>query len=295
MGFFEAIFLGLVQGLTEFLPVSSSGHLALVQSIFPSLRGTPLMFDVLLHCGTLVAVIAAFWKDVAALLREFGRMIAGLFGKKGKKNLLTRRLIILIVAGTLPLVLAILLGGIVKDTMRQPLAVGLLLCATGLLLFLADRLPKGQKNDKTAKLTDALVVGVCQGVAVLPGLSRAGATISGGLFCKFDRSFAVRFSFLLSIPAVLGATLLQVFEALNPKTAIEAAAAAALEGYGVLPLYFFPCLFGMLVAGFTGYIAIGLVRRLASRGKFGGFAYYCLGLGFITSLLSLIFPPVSVF
>ena len=292
MGFFESIFLGLIQGLTEFLPVSSSGHLALVQNIFPGLRGTPLLFDVLLHCGTLVAVCAAFRKDIAVLLREVGRMIAGLFSAenkgKGQRNILARRLILMIVIGTLPLFLAILLSGVADAIMREPLAIGLLLCATGLLLYISDRLPQGKKSDKNARMTDALVVGVCQGIAVLPGFSRAGATISGGLFCKFERPFAVRFSFLLSIPAVLGATLLEIFKVLDPATSVKAADDAALGGYEALTPYFIPCLFGMLVAAFVGYIAIGLVRRLISRGKFGGFAYYCLGLGFFTAILSLI-------
>ena len=281
MGFLEAIFLGLVQGLTEFLPVSSSGHLALVQKLF-GMKDVPLMFDVLLHFGTLFAVFAAFWKDILAMLLEFGRMVSSLFGRSDSKKMpLARRLVMLIIVGTLPLVLTVFLSGIVKQAMQTPLAVGLLLCATGLLLYMANRLPRGEKNEKNALVSDALIVGVCQGIAVLPGLSRSGVTISAGLFRKFDRSFAVRFSFLLSVPAVLGATLLSLIGALRTPEVVENAPVYM----DIAPGFY---VVGMIVAALVGYIAIGLVRRLIGRGKFGGFAFYCLGLGLIAVIVSVI-------
>jgi len=283
LSFLLAAFLGLLQGLTEFLPVSSSGHLALFQNWF-GLRETPLLFDVLLHLGTLFAVCMAFRKDIAEILRELGQMISDLIHRRRARTILpARRMAMLLIAGTLPLAGFIFLSGTAEAAMKMPLVVGLLLCATGLLLLLADRVPKGKKTEKNARVTDALVVGVCQGLALMPGLSRSGATISGGLFCKFDRAFAVRFSFLLSLPAVIGATVIELIKLI---TAGPEAAAVAEEA---ITLSFGACLTGILVAAVAGYFAIGLVRRLVSKGKFGVFAYYCLGMGLIAIVTGLYF------
>ncbi|MCL2747689.1 MAG: undecaprenyl-diphosphate phosphatase [Oscillospiraceae bacterium] len=279
MDYLKAIFLGLVQGLTEFLPVSSSGHLALAQTVF-GIEDTPLVFDVLLHLGTLTAVCAAFWKDIITVLREFGRMIASLFGRREtKKPPPARRLVLLLIMGSLPLLLAILLSGLAALAMKTLIAVGLLLCATGVILYVSDRFPRGQKDEKNATVIDALIIGVCQGIAVLPGLSRSGATISAGLFRKFDRAFAVRFSFLLSIPAILGATFVELIKVLSAKP---------LPAESVVEISAGHCIVGALVAALTGYIAIGMVKWLIGKGKFGYFAWYCLGIGLVTIVVSLL-------
>ena len=283
MNYLQAVLLGLLQGLTEFLPVSSSGHLALAEKVFQ--LQTPMLFDVLLHFATLSAIVVAFWKDILEMCKELGRLISGLVGRKhAGNNTPTRRLILLIVAGSLPLLLTVLgslikiseEGGIVETFRLYPVIVGLLLCATGLLLFLSDRLPRGEKNEKNALISDVMIVGVCQSAAaLLPGFSRSGATISAGLFRGFTRPFAVRFSFLLSLPAVLCATLWELVKTLRDNSASMGLTAGH-------------CIVGMTVAALTGYLAIGLVRQLIGKGKFGVFAYYCVGLGIVAIVISLL-------
>ncbi len=277
MSIFMAIILGIIQGVAEFLPISSSGHLALCQALF-GLQGTPLLFDVLLHFGTLISICAVFRKEIVSMLREVGGTVSDIVHKRQTGAVPpARRMVFLIIVGSLPLIPFVFLSDLVETAMSKPLIVGLFLCVTALVLFLSDRLPRGSKTEKNATLLDALVVGVCQGFAVMPGLSRSGMTISSGLFRRFDRGFAVRYSFLLSLPAVLGATLMELSKALG--TAPEADAPALISQ---LPFY----LIGMVVAAVFGYFAIGLVKRLVDQGKFGIFAYYCLAIGIISIVAS---------
>ena len=152
--------------------------------------------------------------------------------------------------------------------------IGLMLILTGFLLFVADKMPKGTRTEKNMRVRDALIIGVCQAVATIPGLSRSGTTIAAGMATGLDRSFAVRFSFLMSLPAVLGANILSLAKA--AKTGIDVS---------LLPAY----LIGMFVAMVSGIAAIGLVKRLTSKGRFGAFSYYCWGAGALTMILSLIF------
>ena len=152
--------------------------------------------------------------------------------------------------------------------------IGLMLILTGFLLFVADKMPKGTHTEKNMRVRDALIIGVCQAVATIPGLSRSGTTIAAGMATGLDRSFAVRFSFLMSLPAVLGANILSLAKA--AKTGIDVS---------LLPAY----LIGMFVAMVSGVAAIGLVKRLTSKGRFGAFSYYCWGAGALTMILSLIF------
>ena len=276
MSVWFAILLGLVQGVAEFLPISSSGHLAIMQIFFAD-TSVPLLFDVLLHFGTLCSIFIVFRRDIGAMLREIGGFFSDAFTAKRKGNVKAapaRRLVLLILVATLPLVITLFFKGEVERLMQSPVAVGLALCATGLLLFATDRWMRGSKTERDATMGDALVVGTCQAVAALfPGLSRSGTTIAGGLFRKFDRAFAVRFSFLLSIPAVLGATLLEVAD-------------VAKEGIDAALL--FPSIAGTLAAFLVGLWAISLVKRLVDKGRFGFFAYYCLAVGLISIIASFL-------
>lgn len=267
-----AVFLGLVQGVAEFLPISSSGHLALFQALF-GLDETPILFDVLLHFGTLISICVVFRKDIADMLRELFTGVGELITHRHSREIpRARRLVLLVIVACLPLLVAVFFSSSVETLMQNTLVVGLFLCLTGIVLFVSDRMARrGQKDEKNTTVTDALIVGACQAVAVVPGLSRSGMTISGGLFRKFDRAFAVRFSFLLSLPAILGATVVSLVKAIK-------------EGFDTtdLPLY----LIGMLVAAVVGYFAIGLVKKLVSQGKFGYFAYYCLLAGLVAIVAS---------
>lgn len=268
MEYLYAVFMGLLQGVTEFLPVSSSGHLSLFQNFFGG-RAPDNLFNVLLHFATLLAVCVVYRRDILAMIVEFFRGVAALFSRSGgKKNVPpARRLVLMVILGTLPLFIVLPFKDYVEALGGSTLFIGCALLVTGLLLFASDRFSRGQKTEKTMTVADALVVGCAQALAVVPGLSRSGTTISAGVARGLDRPFAVRYSFLLSLPAVLGATLLEVLDV--AKAGVDAA---------LIPQY----LVGMAVAAVAGYFAIGLVNHLAKKGKFGGFAYYCWAVGALT-------------
>ena len=270
-----SVILGLVQGVAEFLPISSSGHLTLFQHFF-GLEQADNLFNVLLHFATLIAVCIYYFKDVAGMVAEFFRGVAALCSKthRGEKIPEARRLVLLVIVGTLPLFLVLPLQDAVEALGNSPVFVSCALLATGCILFFSDRMARGRKTARTATVKDALLVGLAQGLATVPGLSRSGCTISAGMAVGFERKFAVRYSFLLSLPAVLGATLLEVKDVLE----LEGGLAA-----GLLPKY----LVGMAVAGVVGYFSIRLVNLLAAKGKFGAFAYYCWVAGALFLVLSM--------
>lgn len=274
MSFLTAALLGLVQGITEFLPISSSGHLALLQNFF-HIDEADVLFDVLLHLGTLVAVCMAYRRDIAGAARgALGLVGIGKDrGRTNRRNLERRRLALLLLLGTLPLLLAFPLKNLVMGLYEKPVLVSVLLMVNGGMLFLADRLARGGRLLQDTRFFHALLVGLGQVLAVVPGISRSGATISAGLLCGFRRSFAVRFSFLLSVPAVLGATLVSFVDAVQAGVSL-----------GALPMY----LCGMLTAMVAGYFSIRLLRYVAAQSNFGGFAYYCWGAGIVSLILSLI-------
>ena len=278
MGFLSSIFLGLVQGIAEFLPISSSGHLSLFQHFF-GLAEAGLFFDVLLHLGTLIAIFVYYWRDIVNLVKAFLRLVTGLFSKKkkgarkGRKDPGARMILMLIVA-TLPLFVILPIKDKVESLYSNTIFVGCALIVTGCILFFSDRMAKGKKTVRSATLLDALLVGVGQALAVVPGLSRSGTTISAGMLRGFSRKFAVRFSFLLSIPAVLGANIISIGDAV----------AAGIDT-SLLPAY----IAGTVVAAVSGYFAIRLVNSLADKGKFGSFAYYCWGIGAAAVIATLIF------
>ena len=284
MNAFSSFLLGLVQGVAEFLPISSSGHLAIAQNLLHIDAEVPEFFDVLLHLGTLGAVFVAYWQDIKDMIAEFFRGIGDLAHRSTPKPLPpARRLILLIILGTLPLFAVLPIKDKVLGLSNNMLFIGGALIVTGFLLFASDRVKKGRKNERTASLLDAVAVGVSQAVATVPGISRSGMTITSGCFVGFDRKagmmrgfhrrFAVRFSFLLSIPAVLGANILSL------KDAVEAGV-----DWSQVPVY----LIGVATAAVSGYLCIGLLRRIANKGKFGAFAYYCWAVGLLTIVVQLI-------
>ena len=259
MNAFSSFLLGLVQGVAEFLPISSSGHLSIAQNLLHIDAEVPEFFDVLLHLGTLGAVFVAYWKDIKDMIAEFFRGIGDLAHRSTPKPLPpARRLILLIILGTLPLFAVLPIKDKVLGLSNNMLFIGGALIVTGVLLFASDRGKKGRKTERTASLL---------------GISRSGMTITSGCFVGFDRKFAVRFSFLLSIPAVLGANILSL------KDAVEAGV-----DWSQVPVY----LIGVATAAVSGYLCIGLLRRIANKGKFGAFAYYCWAVGLLTIVVQLI-------
>ena len=270
-----SVVLGLVQGVAEFLPISSSGHLTLFQHFF-GLQEPDNLFNVLLHFATLLAVCVYYFRDVVEMIAEFFRAVAALCSRKrqGKEIPEARRMVLLVIVGTLPLFAVLLIKDYVEALGASPVFVSCALLVTGCILFLSDRMTGGRKTARNATIKDVLLVGVAQGLATIPGLSRSGCTISTGMAMGFDRKFAVRYSFLMSLPAVLGATILEV------KDVLELEGGLATE---LLPKY----LVGMVVAGVVGYFAIRLVNLLAAKGKFGAFAYYCWAAGIAALILTL--------
>ena len=276
MTYFSAIFLGLIQGIAEFLPISSSGHLAFFQEVVAifDTGDESIFFDVLLHLGTLAAVFVAYWAEIKALVLEFFTMIGVRKLPKGQKpDRLSRRMILFIILGTLPLFLILPVKDYVEGLYQNPIFIGCAFLGTGLILFLSDRLSRGSKTIKNASIVDVLLVGCGQALATVPGISRSGTTISVGLARGFSREFAVKLSFLLSIPAVLGANILSLIDAVQ-------------EGidWTLMPVY----LVGVAVAAVSGYLAIRLLKYISQKGSFGGFAYYCWGIGLVTLILSLV-------
>lgn len=269
--YLSAVLMGILQGVAEFLPISSSGHLALFQHFFgvENYEETQMFFTVLLHLGTLISVFVYYWHDILDMIREFFLLLGSLFSRKGTHEIRNtppaRRMVLLIIVATLPLFGILPVKDYIESAMNNVTFVSVALIATGFILFFSDRMARGRKTARTATMTDALLVGCAQAFGTLPGISRSGSTISAGLLRGYDRNFAVRFSFLMSLPAVLGANILTL------KDVIE-------EGRidtTLLPVY----LVGMVVAAVVGYFAIRLVNLLADKGKFGAFAWYCWAAG----------------
>jgi undecaprenyl-diphosphatase len=259
--------LGIVQGLTEFLPVSSSGHLVVFQQLM-GLRSPELLFDVVVHGGTLLAVLIVFGGDLWKTLRESFLALVEMARNRSVRAVWPQRaylrLAVCLVVGTVP---AGVVGLLCQDALERAFgsvaSVGGTLLVTGTVLF-ATRLSKGPGRDlEHLRLRDSLLIGIAQAAALLPGISRSGMTIAAGLFCGLRRDLAARFSFLLSVPAILGAHLLQVYNARGSLAAIEGA----------------PFLTGGLAALMTGYVALRLLLRVVDGGRLFLFAYYCWALG----------------
>ena len=236
----QAVLLGLIQGVTEFLPVSSSGHLVIGQALL-NIEADMITFDIFVHVGTLVAVFVAFWGDIAALLRRpFCRFTA------------------LILVGCVPAgVMGLLLDDLFSALFNSVTAVACALVVTGILLFLSDRFD-GKKTLQEMRFSEALLVGLFQGCAITPGLSRSGSTIFGALLCGMQRREAARFSFIISIPVILGAAAKECWD-------MASAGGIALEW-----TYFL----GAFVAAASGYAAIRIFLRLLEKKNMRYFSYY---------------------
>jgi len=275
LSFLAAVLLGLIQGVAEFLPVSSSGHLAIAENLLnvSGVSQIPEFFDVLLHLGTLIAVFAAYWGDIRDMITEFFGGVRDLARHTTPTPVPpARRLILLIIVGTLPLALVLPIKDLVEGLANNMYFVGGALIGTGFLLFASDRVKKGNKTARNARLLDAFLVGVAQAVATCPGISRSGTTITAGCFVGFERKFAVRYSFLMSIPAILGANILSLKDAVGTVVWSE------------VPVY----LAGVAVSAVVGYACIRLLKMIADKGRFGAFAYYCWVVGAATLLLTVI-------
>lgn len=277
MSILMAALLGLIQGVTEFLPVSSSGHLAVLQSFFglQNVEETDLLFDVLLHFATLVSICIVYRRDIADMIREFIGFFRDVRHPKPDDDVPkpARRLLFMIVIACLPLIVVLPFQDAIASLSSNTIFIGIMFLVTGGILFFSDRLRQGHKTETSMTVGNTLIIGAAQVLGTLPGISRSGVTITAGMATGLDRNFAVKFSFLLSLPAVLAATLVTLYKAL-------------LGGIDVsrIPAY----LVGMVVAGVTGYFAISLVKKITAKGKFGKFSYYMFAVGVLTIILSFI-------
>jgi len=256
MSVWEAILLGLIQGLTEFLPISSSGHLVLTNFLL-GVNNPTIVFEIAVHLGTLVAVLVYFRKDLIKVIIDFFK------GGSGRN---TGWMIIL---ATIP---TALIGFGFKDLFESIFhapryaAIGLIL--TSLILFSSEKARSGKSELANIKWWQALTIGLFQGLAIMPGISRSGSTIAAGLISGLERSTAARFSFLLSIPAILGAALLNIKDFMDIPSSLVV-----------------PSLFGVVVSAISGYAAIGLLMAILRKGRLYGFVVYTLIVGIIGVIL----------
>jgi len=282
LSIFEALILGLVQGLSEFLPISSSGHLALLEHFFGIEGESVLTFAVLLHVGTLASVFAVYWKDVLGLIYELCMVVKDLFTGRGLRANAnpTRKLGFLLIVATVPTALMGVLMGDLFSSMYQSLtAIGIGFLVTGTILLIAERSGQNRKGVKDMKYRSAVFVGVCQGVAICPGISRSGATLFGSLICGLDRLSAVKFAFLLSIPSIMGSAALEA-----PK--------AFKEGMGMAMAL--PVAVGVAVAAIAGFVAIKAMIKVVSSKKLVGFSIYTWVLGVLVLSYALFFMQKGV-
>ena len=285
MSILQAIFLGIVQGLTEFLPVSSSGHLAILQNVFHIDTGSTVTFDVMLHVGTLLVVFLVYWKDICKLIVEALRMLDEEYhvqkSQRCRPRLLSvlrsryrriirtnyRKFVLLILVSTIPTGLMGYFGRkLIEDASGTLLVPGICLLITAVLLLLSDQVDNCWKIPKDVSWGEGVLVGIAQGFATLPGLSRSGSTIAACTFCGFERRFAVKYSFILSIPAILGAAVLELGD-----MASEGVSASMMGNY----------LAGMAAAAICGYFAIRTIGNLVKKRKMKYFAFYCIAIGIL--------------
>ena len=270
----QAVILGIIQGLTEFLPVSSSGHLVIFQHLF-GLKEPELFFDICVHLGTLVAVIIFFWKEIEAIIISISRFVKLYFKKKVSFVYIFEdvdtKLAFLIVVGTIPTAILGLLFHKVADLLFSSVViVGFMLLLTGALLFSTRWVKNVGESITHFSIKDALIIGLMQGIAIMPGISRSGSTIAIGLFLGLNRETAARYSFLLSIPAILGAALLSLMD---------------VSTNSAFPLTV--SFIGAFTSCIVGYSALRLLVYIVKQGRLHIFAPYCWLAGVIALMLKL--------
>ncbi|MFQ5758584.1 MAG: undecaprenyl-diphosphate phosphatase [Candidatus Bathyarchaeia archaeon] len=255
----ETLILAIIQGITEWLPISSSGHLVIVQKYLLH-EQPPLIFDVALHIGTLCVVLAVFWRDIVGVLKALFRL-----DFKADEG----RLALFIAVGSIPTALiGYFFHDILESFFYNVLVVGVALVVNGIFLFFSKR----RGDDKKLDYLDSLLIGIAQGTAIIPGISRSGLTITAGLLRKVEKKTAFTYSFLLSVPAVIGATILEFSSAYASNELV-------IGGVDIATMFF-----GVVVSMVTGYVSLKLLQKLVMSEKFHLFAYYCWLAGMVIIL-----------
>lgn len=275
MTIFDAVMQGIIQGLTEFLPISSDGHLSIYQHFTGNYGESALIFTLMLHLGTLVAVLVTYRKTIIDLIREAFSIVYDLFHRRlfGRQPNQLRKMIYMLVVTTLPLFGFVLIKDFITSFAEDSdiIVEGLCFLFTAAMLFFAAKCVKGRKTAKEMTVKEALIIGIFQGLAILPGVSRSGSTIASGLLLGFSKEFMVTYSFILSIPAILGACVLDIPEII---------AAGMVYSWPVI-------IAGLVSSAIVGFIAIKLIRYLVINDKFIVFSYYTFILGIVVFLIGL--------
>ncbi|MDD5043903.1 MAG: undecaprenyl-diphosphate phosphatase [Patescibacteria group bacterium] len=263
----RGVIFGVIQGITEFLPISSSGHLVILENIFGFPAATLGAFDIFLHLGTLVALVFYFRKEIVQMFKELVNW------REWKNSLLLKLFLASVPAG----VVGILFKDWIENNIRETFVVGVLFVATGFLFLAAERWPK-QKNIKTIRFKDILAMGLFQVAGILPGISRSGSVICGGLFSGVERSVAARFSFLMALPAIFGAAVFQLTDLLNDQS-------LRYDIFSIWPFY----AAGFLASLISSLWAVRAVLRFFARCRLNIFAYYLLVIGALMIIWKLWF------
>lgn len=278
MNILIAALMGLVQGIAEFFPISGSGHHSVLQNFFfrEGIEGNHLFFDALLPLSTLISLCIYYRKDIKEMIVEFFEFINKMRHPKPEDDepKPARRMVFMILLSLLPLIAFLPLQIFLNRLYYNTLFIGVAFLANGVMLYYIDRNKTGNKNAGSITVKDSLLIGLSQAVATIPGISRSGSTISAGMALNLDRSLAVKFSFLMAVPAIFVASLYYLVKSIADGIDLS-----------LLPTY----LLGMIVAGVIGYFSIELVNRLAIKGKLGKIRYYCFAGGIITIVFTFIF------
>ena len=276
MTYLQAVILGLVQGLADFLPISSSGHLALLENFFGIKESDMLFLTVMLHFGTLIAVFIVFWKDIWELLQELVLTIKDLCTGKGLRlnERPVRKLGVMIIVACIPTaIIGVLFGDIFEGLYSKPIAIAIMLICTAILLILAETYGGGDRNITNLNFRNSIFVGLVQGIAIIPGISRSGSTLFASLLCKLDREFAVKFVFLISIPTILGSLILELPDGIKA---------------GVSGSEWGPVIVGVLVAFLSGLFAIKVMLKVVTNRKLKYFSYYLFVVAAAVIIYSLV-------
>ncbi len=289
MPVWKAVILGVIQGAAEFLPISSSGHLVIAKEVLGiNLESGGVFFDVMLHLGTLAAIFVAFWKDIKKLIIEGFKLIGDIFynlyvailrifRKKYSFRKVVRssyrKMVVLIIVSTIPTgILGVLLSDIIETANGMLIVPGICLFITAIFLLIADAVDLGNKKPKEVSYLSAGIIGTAQGLATMPGISRSGTTITACLLCGFEKKFALKYSFIMSIPAVLGAVVLELkdFGKINFSDSMVVS-----------------CAIATIIAALVGYLSICFMMRLLKGKRYKYFAIYCLIMGGISTGFAL--------
>ncbi|MCR5577302.1 MAG: undecaprenyl-diphosphate phosphatase [Oscillospiraceae bacterium] len=277
MTLWNAVLLGLVQGIAEILPISGSGHLSIINNLFKlsDVSEGHMLFGALLRLATLISVVIVYWPELCAMAYEllsFANL--GPYAGQERQHYVAARVFFMLVMGSIPLFFLLPVHERIDALSSRNILVGVMLILTGCLLAVSDRMTPGKKTAGTMTVTDALLIGLCQAVSAIPGLSRTAVSVTAGVATGLKPSYAVHFSLLLSIPAVFGSCVLSFGQAFEQ----------GIDWHSV-PAY----LIGMAVAILSSIFSIRILRMIGKRGKFGGFSYYCWVVGVLSIILYLIF------